>query len=69
VEQTTAVDLDQLWAAFKASGGRDRRDQLILAYAPLVKYVASRVAAGLPQSVDGADLVSYGMFGLIDAIE
>lgn len=69
MEQTAAVDLDQLWAAFKAHGGRERRDQLILAYAPLVKYVASRVASGLPQSVDGADLVSYGMFGLIDAIE
>jgi len=34
-----------------------------------VKYVASRVATGLPASVDQADLVSYGMFGLIDALE
>ena len=38
-------------------------------YSPLVKYVAGRVATGLPQSVDQADLVSYGIFGLIDAIE
>ena len=42
---------------------------MILIYAPLVKYVASRVAVGLPQNVEQADLVSYGMFGLIDAIE
>jgi len=42
---------------------------LILHYAPLVKYVASRVATGLPASVDQADLVSYGMFGLIDALQ
>jgi RNA polymerase sigma factor for flagellar operon FliA len=34
-----------------------------------VKYVASRVAVGLPQNVEQADLVSYGMFGLIDAID
>ena len=45
------------------------RERLILHYAPLVKYVASRVATGLPASVDQADLVSYGMFGLIDALQ
>ena len=33
-----------------------------------MKYVASRVATGLPSSVEQADLVSYGMFGLIDAL-
>ena len=38
-------------------------------YSPLVKYVAGRVAVGLPQNVEQADLVSYGMFGLIDAID
>ena len=42
---------------------------MILHYSPLVKYVASRVAVGLPQNVEQADLVSYGMFGLIDAID
>ncbi len=45
------------------------RERLILHYAPLVKFVAGRVASGLPQSVDQADLVSYGIFGLIDAID
>ncbi|GIU83915.1 MAG: RNA polymerase sigma factor WhiG [Acidimicrobiales bacterium] len=48
---------------------RELRDQLILHYSPLVKYVAGRVAIGLPQNVEQADLVSYGIFGLIDAIE
>jgi RNA polymerase sigma factor for flagellar operon FliA len=45
------------------------REALILHYSPLVKYVASRVATGLPATVEQADLASYGMFGLIDAIE
>jgi RNA polymerase sigma factor for flagellar operon FliA len=62
-------EIDQLWADFKASGARDLRDQLIVHYSPLVKYVAGRVAVGLPQNVEQADLVSYGIFGLIDAIE
>jgi RNA polymerase sigma factor for flagellar operon FliA len=38
-------------------------------YSPLVKYVAGRVSVGLPQNIEQADLVSYGIFGLIDAIE
>jgi RNA polymerase sigma factor for flagellar operon FliA len=72
--QTEGADeLTRLWDEFKqseASGARDSaRERLILHYAPLVKYVASRVATGLPASVDQADLVSYGMFGLIDALE
>ncbi len=57
------------WDVFKETGDRDAREKLILHYAPLVKYVASRVASGLPSSVDQHDLVSYGMFGLIDALE
>jgi RNA polymerase sigma factor FliA len=57
------------WALYKETGDREARERLILAYAQLVKYVASRVGAGLPQSVDNGDLVSYGTFGLIDAIE
>lgn len=45
------------------------REHLIVAYAPLVKFIAGRVGAGLPASVDGADLVSSGILGLIDAVE
>lgn len=63
------TDVERLWASYKDSASRDIRDQLILHYSPLVKYVAGRVAVGLPQNVEQADLVSYGIFGLIDAIE
>jgi RNA polymerase sigma factor for flagellar operon FliA len=65
-----AVDdeLGALWDAFKGRASDEARERLILHYAPLVKYVASRVATGLPASVEQADLVSYGMFGLIDAL-
>ncbi|HUY63650.1 MAG TPA: RNA polymerase sigma factor WhiG [Acidimicrobiales bacterium] len=59
----------QLWAEYKKSGDRQLRDQLIVLFSPLVKYVAARVAVGLPQHVDGSDLVSYGIIGLIDAID
>ncbi len=61
--------LGDVWRTFKSEGRGAARDQLILHYAPLVKYVAGRLATGLPASVEHADLVSYGMFGLIDALE
>jgi RNA polymerase sigma factor for flagellar operon FliA len=63
------ADVERLWTAYKDGASREVRDQLILHYSPLVKYVAGRVAVGLPQNVEQADLVSYGIFGLIDAIE
>jgi len=58
-----------LWREFKASGEERLRERLILHYSPLVKYVAGRVGVGLPPNIEQADLVSYGIFGLIDAIE
>ena len=58
-----------LWSDYKANGAPDVRERLIIHYAPLVKFVAGRVAAGLPQSIEQSDLVSYGIFGLIDAID
>lgn len=64
-----AADLASLWGDYKRDGQRKDRDRLILHYAPLVKYVAGRVRSGLPNNVESADLVSYGMFGLIDAID
>ena len=62
-------DVEKLWIDYQSTSSADSRDALIVNYSPLVKYVANRVGAGLPSSVDHADLVSYGMFGLIDAIE
>jgi RNA polymerase sigma factor FliA len=61
--------LEALWHEFKDSGDDGVRERLILHYAPLVKYVAGRVGVGLPPNIEQADLVSYGIFGLIDAIE
>ncbi|MCL3860233.1 RNA polymerase sigma factor WhiG [Actinotalea sp. K2] len=63
------LTIDSLWSVFKESGDRAARERLILHYAPLVTMVAGRVGAGMPSTVEQADLVSYGMFGLIDAIE
>lgn len=62
-------DLSAAWAAFKDSGDPVARENLILTYSPLVKYVAGRLSSSLPQTVDTSDLTSYGVFGLIDAIE
>lgn len=59
----------ELWREYKARATPEARERLILHYSPLVKFVAGRVAAGLPQSIEQADLVSYGIFGLIDAID
>ena len=58
-----------LWRAYKSNGDQTARDRLILSYSPLVKYVAGRLGSGLPAHVDEGDLVSYGLLGLIGAIE
>jgi RNA polymerase sigma factor for flagellar operon FliA len=58
-----------LWREYKSTGEERLRERLILHYSPLVKYVAGRVGVGLPPNIEQADLVSYGIFGLIDAIE
>jgi RNA polymerase sigma factor for flagellar operon FliA len=58
-----------LWRQYKRTGTTELRNQLVIRYSPLVKYVAGRVRSGLPQSVDPADLVSEGVIGLMDAIE
>lgn len=58
-----------LWLAYRDAPTSYIREQLILRYAPLVKYVAGRMAVGMPSNVDRGDLTSYGMFGLLDAIE
>jgi len=59
----------ELWEDYANDTTSNARDRLILHYSPLVKFVAGRVASGLPQSIDQSDLMSYGIFGLIDAIE
>ncbi|MEI2834904.1 MAG: RNA polymerase sigma factor WhiG [Acidimicrobiia bacterium] len=61
--------VSELWSDYGKDPSSDSRDRLILHYSPLVKFVASRVASGLPQNIEQTDLMSYGIFGLIDAIE
>jgi RNA polymerase sigma factor for flagellar operon FliA len=58
-----------LWREYRRTNDKAVRDRLILTYAPLVKYVAGRLGSGLPAHVDEGDLVSYGLLGLIGAID
>jgi RNA polymerase sigma factor for flagellar operon FliA len=69
VRPASPSSLDELWRSYKATADGRLREQLILHYSPLVKYVAGRVSVGLPPNVEQADFVSSGVFGLIDAIE
>ncbi len=59
---------ENLWKDYKKSNDQVIRDYFVIKYAPLVKYVAGKVSMGMPQSIEYDDLVSYGVFGLIDAI-
>ena len=59
----------ELWRRYADEGDERARERLILAYAPLVKYIAGRIGSRLPPHVDESDLVSSGLFGLISAVE
>jgi RNA polymerase sigma factor for flagellar operon FliA len=63
------VELRDLWRRYKDEGDEAARERLVVAYSPLVKFVAGRLGAGLPAHVDDSDLISYGLMGLIGAIE
>lgn len=63
------LGIDQWWQRWFDRRDAVARDRIIVHYSPLVKFVAGRVGAGLPNSVDSGDLVSAGVFGLIDAVE
>jgi RNA polymerase sigma factor for flagellar operon FliA len=69
VRVSRADETQSLWLQYRKTGDQAIRDRLILTYAPLVKYVAGRLGSGLPAHVDEGDLVSYGLLGLIGAIE
>lgn len=64
-----AVELKELWKRYKEDGDERVRERLVVAYSPLVKYVAGRMGAKLPSHVEEADLISYGLVGLIGSIE
>jgi RNA polymerase sigma factor FliA len=64
-----AVELRELWRRYKMEGDERARERLVVAYSPLVKFIAGRMASGLPSHVEESDLISYGLLGLIGAIE
>ncbi len=62
-------DLDKVWKAYKKTKDPTLKEKLILEYASLVKFVAGRVSIHVGQHVEYEDLISYGIFGLIDAVD
>src|SRR5262249_58015427 len=67
--EVKAFELRELWRRYKEGGDGSARERLVVAYWALVKFVAGRTGARLPSHVDQADLISYGMIGLIEAME
>ncbi|QEC47937.1 FliA/WhiG family RNA polymerase sigma factor [Baekduia soli] len=65
----TSIVLAEHWRRYHDGRERTVRDELVLAYAPIVKYAAGKIAARMPAHVDVADLISYGLGGLIEAVE
>lgn len=63
------AELSVLWSTFVETGCARTRDRLILTYAPLVKYVAGRLGAALPDHVEQSELISDGLVGLIEAVD
>ena len=61
--------LEDVWRRFKGSGDPVLRNRLMETYLPIVKYNADRIGAKLPDEIEGDDLVSAGVFGLMDAID
>jgi RNA polymerase sigma factor for flagellar operon FliA len=63
------TDMKDVWSSYKKTGDEKAREKLVLAYSPLVKFVAGRMSSGLPAHIEESDLISYGLLGLIGAIE
>lgn len=69
LDKYNQMDETKLWKEYRATKNKELKDYFAQKYSPLVKHVAGRVAIGMPQNVEFDDLVSYGVFGLLDAIE
>jgi RNA polymerase sigma factor for flagellar operon FliA len=66
----SAEDIENVWREYKADpGNQELRNRLVEQYLPLVKYNGERIWARLPEGVELDDLVSAGVFGLMDAID
>ncbi len=68
IQEFDSINEDDLWKKLVKSKDQELRDYFVIKYAPLVKYVAGKISMGMPQNIEFDDLVSYGVFGLIDAI-
>ena len=66
---TTVADEKDLWVRFKEQGDESARDELVVMYVRVVKYVAGRIAIHVPSNVEMDDLVGWGVLGLLDAVE
>jgi len=66
---TKTDSVDKLWHDYRKGRSPEIREKLVLRYVSLVKYVAGRLAIGLPPSVQADDLISSGILGLMDAID
>lgn len=64
-----AIEKEKLWEEYQKNPTPKLREQLIIEYAQLVRLVAGRLSMYLGHNVEYDDLVSYGIFGLIDAID
>ncbi|MFO8060986.1 MAG: FliA/WhiG family RNA polymerase sigma factor [Bacillota bacterium] len=62
-------DAAQYWKAYKETGDWEARENLILEYVGLVKHVSGQMAMGMPAEIQPSDLETYGIFGLIDALD
>lgn len=69
LREAEPASMESTWTMYKLTRGSSERERLILHFSPLVELVASRLGMRLPSTVEHSDLVSYGMFGLIDAID
>lgn len=69
IERLTSEQLNKTWTAYKETSDQDARSRLILHYQPLVRFLSKRVGSRLPAHIDNDDLISYGIFGLMEAID
>ena len=69
LKKTVEVDIDAIWADFFKDRNEENRNRLIEHYLPIVKYTAERIYMKLPEKVEVDDLISAGIFGLMDAID
>lgn len=66
---TSEIGERELWVRLKEHGDAEAREELIVRYMRIVKYIAGRMAIHVPSSIDMDDLIGWGVLGLIDAVE